>query len=236
VIDAEYVNIESTSSPSCAETMVVSGAVVSTTITLNDAVEVFPTASLAVQLTVVVPIGYVEPDMLSQEGVIEPSMLSLAVAVNETTAPLGEVASAVISAGTLSIGGVASTMKLPCAVFAFGGTALSFATTSTTWVNSGSMAVITRSQVLVSPGAVEPETNVIATGTSPIAVSWALRPEIPLIVSEVDAVTVTLLLGLCALGAIDIIDNVGAVLSSVTVPSVVVAEFPTMSSTVSITV
>ena len=49
------------------------------------------------------------PDAGVQTGVIEPSTVSVAVAVNVTTAPLGPVASAVISAGTVTTGAVVST-------------------------------------------------------------------------------------------------------------------------------
>lgn len=47
-----------------------------------------------------------------------------------------------------------------------------------------------------------------------------MRPEIPLLVSEAEAVTVTVPPGFCKFGTIDTIETVGAVRSSITVPSV----------------
>jgi hypothetical protein len=86
----------------------ISGSVVSCTITLNDADALLPAASVAVQVTVVVPIGKVEPDGGVQTGVIAPSTVSLAVAVKFTSAPDGPVASAVMSVGTLIEGALES--------------------------------------------------------------------------------------------------------------------------------
>ncbi len=76
--------------------------------TLKLALPVLPWASVAVQFTVVVPIGKVSPDCLSQVGVIAPSTMSLAEAVKVTGAPAGPVASAVMLAGTITVGGVLS--------------------------------------------------------------------------------------------------------------------------------
>ena len=84
------------------------GAVVSCTTMLKDAVAVFPFESEAEQLTKVVPIVNVEPEDGVQVGVIEPSTLSVAVAVNVTTAPDGPVASIVMLAGTVTTGGMVS--------------------------------------------------------------------------------------------------------------------------------
>jgi hypothetical protein len=84
------------------------GAVVSLTVIVNDAVPVFPAASVAEQLTVVVVIGKVEPDAGLHVAVIEPSTLSVAVTVKLTEAPDGPVASTVIGEGTVSTGGVVS--------------------------------------------------------------------------------------------------------------------------------
>ena len=80
---------------------------------------------MAVQVTSVVPSGKVEPAAGEQSGTIAPSTLSLADAVKLTCAPEGPVASVTISAGTLTVGGVVSTItvnitvtvKLPFAVF-----------------------------------------------------------------------------------------------------------------------
>jgi hypothetical protein len=59
---------------------VTTGAVVSTTATWNDAEPVFPAASWAVQVTVVVPSGNVDPDAGVHENDVTPT-LSVAVAV-----------------------------------------------------------------------------------------------------------------------------------------------------------
>jgi len=84
------------------------GGVVSCTVTVNDAVLVLPAASVAVHITVVVPNEKVEPEAGEHVTGIEPSKLSVAVAVYATVAPAGDVASAVIGAGTVIDGGVAS--------------------------------------------------------------------------------------------------------------------------------
>ena len=68
----------------------------------------FPEWSEAVQDTVVVPSPKVEPEPGLQETVGEPSRASLADAPKVTTAPLPEVASAVIGPGTVRVGGVES--------------------------------------------------------------------------------------------------------------------------------
>jgi len=61
----------------------------SVTVTVKLAVEVFPCVSVAVQVTVVVPTANFVPEDGPQVGVIEPSTLSVAVAVYVTTAPEG---------------------------------------------------------------------------------------------------------------------------------------------------
>jgi hypothetical protein len=71
--------------------------------------EVLLDASFAVQETVVVPSGNVAPETWSHETVGDGSTASVAVTVNGTLAPPGPVASAVMFAGTESVGGVAST-------------------------------------------------------------------------------------------------------------------------------
>src|SRR5438128_1251940 len=55
---------------------VTDGANVSTTITVNDAVRVFPCASRAVHVTVVAPSGNVDPLAGAHVGVIGPSSVS----------------------------------------------------------------------------------------------------------------------------------------------------------------
>ena len=86
------------------------GPVVSTTFTVNVAGwEVLFEASLAVQETMVEPIGNVAPDEWSQEMLGEGSTRSLALTVNGTEAPLGPAASFVIVPGTETEGAVVST-------------------------------------------------------------------------------------------------------------------------------
>lgn len=55
------------------------GAVVSRTVTVNDPLAVLPAASLAEQVTVVVPSANVAPDGALQDGVREPLTTSVAV-------------------------------------------------------------------------------------------------------------------------------------------------------------
>ena len=66
---------------------VTTGAVVSTTVTVKVGVPVLSLLSVAEQVTVVTPSGKILPDAGVQGGVIEPSTVSVAVAVNVTTAP-----------------------------------------------------------------------------------------------------------------------------------------------------
>ena len=95
-------------SPRLGEVLVTLGAVVSSTVTEKVAVELLPAASVAEQLTDVVPIGKVLPEGGVQLTATEPSMASSAVALKVTTAPSGLVASFVMGSGTLSTGGVVS--------------------------------------------------------------------------------------------------------------------------------
>jgi hypothetical protein len=90
---------------------VIDGGVVSTTVTVNEACAVLPRVSVAVQFTVVVPSGNVDPDAGVQLTGRGPSTRSVAVGlVYETAAPLAPVASFVMFAGTPEIvGGVVST-------------------------------------------------------------------------------------------------------------------------------
>jgi len=85
------------------------GGVLSTTVTVKDAVPVLPWLSVEVQVTVVVPNENVAPELGLQVGVSDPSKLSVALAEKVTAAPLGLVASTVMLPGTITIGGVAST-------------------------------------------------------------------------------------------------------------------------------
>jgi len=91
---------------------VTSGAVVSRTVTVNVAVATFPWASVAVQSTRVVPSENMNPDDGLQVAVTGPSTMSVAPTENGTVAPPEPVASAMMSAGTSSDGGVVSTTRI----------------------------------------------------------------------------------------------------------------------------
>jgi hypothetical protein len=83
---------------------VIVGAVVSTVITVNEQVAVLPLASVAVQVTVVVPNGNVLPDG-GLQATVTPGQLSVAVAVNVTADPHS---APVIGAGQVMVGGSVS--------------------------------------------------------------------------------------------------------------------------------
>src|SRR5512136_3465016 len=78
------------------------------TVTVKLALPWFSAASVAVQVTVVVPTGNVAPEAGLQTGVRTPSTLSKAVAVNMTTAPDASVAGTLILLGTVTTGSVVS--------------------------------------------------------------------------------------------------------------------------------
>ena len=84
------------------------GPVVSRTVTVNDPVAVLPAASVAEQLTVVVPSGNVEPEGGVHVTTGFAGFASVAVAVKVVTAPDGPCASTVVFAGRFSVGGVVS--------------------------------------------------------------------------------------------------------------------------------
>ena len=79
-----------------------------TTVTRNDLLVVWPSESVALHVTVVVPIGNVAPLGGVQVAGREPAK-PVAVAANVTTAPAGPVAATVMSAGTVTVGGSATT-------------------------------------------------------------------------------------------------------------------------------
>src|SRR3989441_3860397 len=102
---------------------VMTGAVVSVTVTVNDAVLRLPCASVAAQVTVVGPNGKVDPLAGAQIGASGPSRMSVANAVKVWGAPAALVASTVALAGTVTTGAVVSVtvtvndavLRLPCA-------------------------------------------------------------------------------------------------------------------------
>jgi hypothetical protein len=75
---------------------------------LNNAEPVLPALSVAEHVTLVEPTGNVEPEAGVQVTGTEPSTRSEAEALKVTLAPLGPVALTVMSAGTVTTGGVLS--------------------------------------------------------------------------------------------------------------------------------
>src|SRR5437764_805083 len=108
-----------------SRTIVPRGVVVSTTSTWNVFTVVLPAASFAVTVTVVVPSANVVPGSC-EYVIVGVDTASVAVAAKSATAPAGLAASAVMSDGTVSDGGVVSTTStwnvftvvLPAASFA----------------------------------------------------------------------------------------------------------------------
>src|SRR5262249_3827843 len=83
------------------------GAPAFCTVTVNDLLDEFPAASAALQLTVVVPFGNVEPDAGVQPKLVTPTA-SVAFAVYVTAAPDAPVLGTVMLAGTVMTGAVLS--------------------------------------------------------------------------------------------------------------------------------
>src|SRR5439155_3231602 len=88
---------------------VTAGAVESRTVTMNPAVAALPRASADEHVTVVAPRRNVDPGEGVHVSDVAPSTESSADTENGTGAPLGDVASAIMSAGTVKAGGVVST-------------------------------------------------------------------------------------------------------------------------------
>ena len=161
---------------------VTDGGVVSTTVTSNEPAAVFPRGSVAVQVTVVVPMANVGPESGVQIGVTDPATMSKAVAVKETSAPEEPVASATRSAGSVNTGGVVSLTvtekslepKFPCE----------------------SKDVHTTS--IVAMWKIEPEAGVQTTGTDPstrsvaVTVKSIVAPSGPVASAEISGGTTTI--------------------------------------------
>src|SRR5258708_14536610 len=81
------------------------GAWLSTTVTVKLHVAVLPLASVARQLTVVLPIGKVEPEAGVQTGVKVPEHRSLAVVLKLTAVPSVLVVNTVMSGEQVIVGG-----------------------------------------------------------------------------------------------------------------------------------
>jgi len=131
---------------------VTTGGVVSWTVTENDPEPVLLCASVAVQLTVVVPTGKVPPEEGEHKGAIGPSTMSEAEAENVTTAPEGPVAGVVMLPGTETEGAVVST------------TVMSKTTESGTSVR-GSLVVHVTVDVVIANA--EPDAGTHVTGSGP---------------------------------------------------------------------
>ena len=94
---------------------------VSATVTVNDVWALFPCASVAVQVTAVVPIANVVPDAGEHVTGTVPSTVSVAVGlVYATPAPEGPLWTVMLAGVPVMVGGVVSwtmTAKVDCAVF-----------------------------------------------------------------------------------------------------------------------
>jgi hypothetical protein len=129
----------------------------SVTVTVNDADPLFPRVSVALQFTVVEPIGNVAPDAGLQVTGRGPSMASFAEAVNVATAPAALVATTLIGLGTLTVGGCVSVtviVKVPLPV-----------------LPAASCAV--QVTVVAAIGKVEPDAGLQVTGRGPLTTSVA---------------------------------------------------------------
>ena len=94
--------------PSIADEIVVFGEVVSTTVIVNNPVDVFSDESVTSQDTTVEPNGNIDPEAGEHVAVTSPSTKSVAVAEYATVAPDADVASTIISEGRFSVGMVVS--------------------------------------------------------------------------------------------------------------------------------
>ena len=88
------------------------GGVVSFTVIVKVPVLWLPEASVAVQLTIVTPTAKAAPEAGAQTTDGAGSAMSVAVALKLTGVPAGLVASTVMLAGTVRVGGVVSTMVI----------------------------------------------------------------------------------------------------------------------------
>ena len=164
---------------------VILGGVVSWTVMLKLPVVEFPFASVAEQLTVVVPNAKVLPDAGEQITGTRTSTISVAVAENVTAAPDGPVASAVILDGKVRAGGAVSctvTLKLPVAEFPF-------------------VSVAEQLTVVVVTANVLPEVGEQLTETEPSTISVAVAENVTAAPDELVA-SVVMLAGSVKLGTV----------------------------------
>jgi hypothetical protein len=136
---------------------VTTGGVVSFTVTVKEAEPVLLCVSVAVQVTVVAPIGNVEPLAGVQLTGRAPSTLSVAEAEYVKTAPVSPVASTVALAGMVMTGGVLSVTVT-----------VNEAEPVLPWVS-----VAVHVTVVVPIGNVEPLGGAQVTGTAPSTLSVA---------------------------------------------------------------
>ena len=109
--DAVYVNaapVGPVASTVAFAGRVMTGAVVSLTVTVNVLVLTFAWLSVAVHATVVAPNGNVDPETGVHPTATLPSIASTAEAVYVNTAPVGTVASRLAFGGTVMTGGTVS--------------------------------------------------------------------------------------------------------------------------------
>lgn len=129
------------------------------TVTLNVAVAVFALESVALHVTVVVPIANLDPEAGPQDGErFDPSTTSEADTEKVTTAPDASLARVTMSAGSVSSGAVVSTIltrNVPIALFELESVAEQFT-------------------VVVPSPKVEPDRGVQVTAREPSTVSRAV--------------------------------------------------------------
>ena len=161
------------------------GGVVFVTVTVKLPLALWPAASRAEHVTVVVPSANVLPEAGAHVGTTLPSTRSVAVAVNVTAAPDGPVAGTVMSAGRCNAGPVVSetvTVKLPVA-------------------RLPAASAAEQETVVVPSGNVAPEAGMHATETLPLTRSVAVAVNVTAAPDEPVASTV-MFDGRCNVGAV----------------------------------
>jgi hypothetical protein len=119
------------------------------TVTVNVFVPVLPRLSVALHVTVVVPIANVDPEAGVHVTAIAPSSGSVAEAANVTCAPPGIVAATAMFAGTVTVGAAPG----------------STVTVNDVLPETPSWAVAVQLTVVAPIGKVEPDAGVHATGS-----------------------------------------------------------------------
>ena len=156
--EAETVIVPATTAPLDGLDIDAAGAVVSRTVTVKLPVAVFPDKSVAEQLTVLVPIANIDPEVGVHDTLRAPLTKSVALAVNVTVAPDALVASTTLLAGNESDGAVVSrTVTVNVALPAF-----------------PEESVAVHVTVVVPSGNVEPEAGVHTAVNEPSTLSVAV--------------------------------------------------------------